>query len=566
MRAVVPSSGRGPIWPAHLIRIVLLPLLILMALAGSTQAHAVVTGSEPADGAVLAGPPSEVTIRFSEPVSLSRAQVLGPSGEDILAPDAAQGGDDGLRLVLPGSLAAGTYIASYHVVSLDGHPIAGSLVFSIGSVSAAAPSREEEGTEAWRWAFVASHAVFYLGLFGAAGGVIYKLLAKPAESSRETTRRIVAGSALLGLVAALVTLGLQGALLMGGSAKALLDPATWRAGAGSTFGRTTLCAILGLALIWLGSQRRIHAGSEPLRLSGATLVLGSFALSGHVVTGEPRGLTTPSLLLHVVVTALWVGSLLPLYRALDTPVGEVGPLMGRFSHLAIWAVPVLILAGLIMAGLQVRRPEALIATEYGRLFLVKMALAMALLGLAAVNRFRLTPALVRGDQGAVSRLGNSILAEIGLVVAIFAVTASLGTTPPPRALIAVSAEEAAEIRAGHEHGPMHGLMEGERRLEFSGTGFEVVVALEPGQVGANSVTITLQDAEGRPLDVLEVSLHLSNPDRGIAPLERDAQPADMGLWHIPDLVIGTTGTWEVELDLLISDFERQTARVNLTLE
>ena len=73
-----------------------------------------------------------------------------------------------------------------------------------------------------------------------------------------------------------------------------------------------------------------------------------------------------------------------------------------------------------MAGLQVRRPEALISTEYGRLFLVKMALATALLGLAALNRFRLTPALVRGDPGAASRLGGSILGEIGLDAAAVA--------------------------------------------------------------------------------------------------------------------------------------------------
>lgn len=564
----MPFPRRRLTWAAQVIHLLLIPLLVLIASAGAAQAHAVVTGSEPADGAVLLSPPSEVEIRFSEPVSLSRAQVLGPSGEDILEAGAAQGGDNGLLLTLPSSLAEGTYIASYHVVSLDGHPVSGSLVFSIGSVSAAAPAQEENGSAAWRWAFVAAHAVFYLGLFGAAGGVIYKLLAKPAESSRETTRRIVSGSALLGLGAAVVTLGVQGGLLMGGPAGTLLDPGAWRAGISSTFGSTALCAMLGLALIWLGSRPRRRASSEPLRVIGAVLVLGSFALSGHLVTAGPRGLTVPPLLLHVAVTALWMGSLLPLYRALATPVSEVGPLLGRFSHLAIWAVPVLILAGLVMAGLQVRHPGALLTTQYGRLFLVKVALATALLGLAALNRFRLTPALVRGDKDAVGRLGGSILAEIGLVVAIFAVTASLGTTPPPRALITGSPEEASSLRAGHEHGPMHehGSTQGGRQLEFSGTGFKAVVALEPGHVGANAATITLQDAQGQPLEVLEVSLRLSNSARGIAPLEREAQQAEMGLWHIPHLVLGATGAWEVELDLLISDFERQTATATLAVE
>lgn len=544
MSAVVPPSGRRPLWAVQLIRIALPPLIVLIALVGAAQAHAVITGSEPADGAVVVGSPTEITIRFSEPVSLSRAQVLDPDGHNILEPDAAQGGDRGLLLTLPNPLAEGTYIASYHVVSLDGHPIAGSLVFSVGYVSGTAPSQETDGTKVWRWAFVASHAIFYLGLFGAGGGVIYTLMAKPAESSRETTRRVVAGSALLGLGAALVTLGLQGALLMGGPPQTLLDPAAWQAGIASTFGRTALCAMLGLTLIGLGSRPRRLAASEPFRLIGGVLVLGSFALSGHVVTGEPRGLTTPSLLLHVAVTALWVGSLLPLYRALETPIAEAGPLLGRFSRLAIWAVPVLILAGLVMAALQVRSPQALISTEYGRLFLVKMALATALLGLAALNRFRLSPALVRGDKGAVVRLGTSVLAEIGLVVAILAVTASLGTTPPPRALSANSPEEVSDLRAHHEHGAMHS----DLRLEFSGQGFLAVVALTPGLVGANTATIALQDAEGQPLEVLEVTLRLSNPDRGIAPFERSAERDGEASWIVRDLPIGITGTWDVELD------------------
>lgn len=563
MSAEAPLSYRGTGWGIGLVRFLLISFLVILGAAGTAQAHAVVTGSEPTDGAVLTFPPSEVTIRFSEPVSLTQSQVLDPNGENILEPAAAQGGDAGLRFELPGSLAEGTYIVSYHVVSLDGHPIAGSLIFSVGQVSSAAPAQDAGTPEMWRWTFVAAHAVLYLGMFGAAGGVIYKLLAKPAESSRETTRRIVAGSALLGFGAALVTLGIQGGLLMGGPARILLDPATWQAGMVSTFGRTALCAMLGLALIWLGSRPRRPAASEPLRLLGALLVLGSFAFSGHVITAGPQGITTPILLLHVAVTALWVGSLLPLYRALKTPVAEVGPLLGRFSHLAIWAVPVLILAGFGMAWLQIRHPEALIATEYGRLFLVKMALAAALLGLATLNRFRLTPALVRGDNGAVTRLGNSILAEIGLVLAIFAVTASLGTTPPPRALVSGSPEETSDLRAHHEHGPMH---HGERQLQLSGRGFEAVVAFAPGQVGANTATITLQDAGGQPFEALEVTLHLSNPDRGIAPIERPAEREDMGRWHIPDLVIGTTGTWEVELDVLISDFERQTIKASLDLE
>ena len=92
------------------------------------------------------------------------------------------------------------------------------------------------------------------------------------------------------------------------------------------------------------------------------------------------------------------------------------------------------------------------------------------------------------------------------------------------------------------------------------------MALAPGQVGANTATVTLQDAEGQPFEAMEVTLRLANPDRGIAPLERPADREDVGRWRIPDLAIGTAGTWEVELDVLVSDFERQTVKASLDLE
>ena len=82
---------------------------------------------------------------------------------------------------------------------------------------------------------------------------------------------------------------------------------------------------------------------------------------------------------------------------------------------------------------------------------------------------------------------------------------------------------------------------------------------------ADAAVVTLLDPEGEPLDVLEVTLRLSNLGRGIAPLERPAERDDLGVWHIPGVVLAVTGEWEVELDVLISDFERQTLKGALDL-
>ena len=526
-------------------------------MTGVARAHAVVVGTEPADGDLLAEAPAEVAVRFNEPVALTRAQVLGPDGEDVLPSEEVESREDGLHLALPEDLAQGTYTVSYHVVSLDGHPIAGSLVFSVGAVSASGAT-VEDGTTGWRWTFVAARVALYLGLLGAVGGVAYERLVRPGTTSRQETHRVAGTSALLGVGAAVAALGLQGCLLMGGPPNILAQPATWAAGLSSTFGRAALCAIAGLGLVWIGSRVRSRAGDLLLML-GALVALVSFGLSGHVVTAGPRGWTIPPLVIHAALGAFWVGSLLPLLCALDAPAGESAPAVQRFSALAVVAVPLLILAGVALTWIQVRRPEGLFTTQYGLVLLVKIVLVGALLGLAALNRLILTPALARGEAGAARRLGRSIQVEIGVVVLIMAATAALGTTPPPRALMAQA--EASDPHSHEEHGHMH---EGQR-LSLAAQDFMAEVTITPGQAVPNGATLSITDHAGQPLDVLEITLRLSNWEKGIAPLERPAERVEPGQWRVPDLTLAVPGTWELELDVLISDFERQTAVTELTI-
>jgi copper transport protein len=195
--------------------------------------------------------------------------------------------------------------------------------------------------------------------------------------------------------------------------------------------------------------------------------------------------------------------------------------------------------------------------------LIKLVLVAGLLGLAALNRLRLTPALVRGDKGAAARLGRSILAETGLVMAILVATATLGTTPPPRALDSTAATDASDAHAHEEQGHRHA--PAERSLRLSGEGFEATIVLEPRQDRPGAVSIILLGSESQPFNPLEVTLRLSNPGRGIAPLERRAQRDSAGVWRVPELVLAVPGEWEIELDVLVSDFQRQTLKGALDL-
>ena len=75
---------------------------------------------------------------------------------------------------------------------------------------------------------------------------------------------------------------------------------------------------------------------------------------------------------------------------------------------------------------------ALVGTPYGRLLSLKIALFVAMVGLALVNRFRLMPRLrdATATMSALRALYRSVLGEQALGLAILAVVSLLGTWPP----------------------------------------------------------------------------------------------------------------------------------------
>ncbi len=90
--------------------------------------------------------------------------------------------------------------------------------------------------------------------------------------------------------------------------------------------------------------------------------------------------------------------------------------------------------------------------------------------------------------------------------------------------------------------------------------------MAPAHVGSNTARIALRDAQGQPVEVLEVALRLSSPDRGVAPLERAAQKDGPGIWLVNGVILAVTGTWLLEVEVLVSDFERQTLTGVLDLD
>jgi copper transport protein len=520
-------------------------LLGLGALApGPAAAHAALLETVPADGAVLAEAPREIVLRFDEPVTPIVVRVLRGDGTAVAAEARAR--DDVVRVVLPAALPAGGYVVSYRVTSADSHPVGGAFVFAVGA-GAAAPPRPADADAAaeagWNGAVIVDRALHLGALALAAGGALFLLLVigRAGSAASSAIRRGLRWPAGIAILTALLDIGLEGGLLSAGSLGDLARPATWALGLASTAGTSALVAAAALLILLLGlalPPGRRSAGALALGAAGA---LGALALTGHAASAAPRALTVPAVLLHSAAMAFWLGAFWPLRVVLARETRPAAAaLVARFSRRAVAAVALLVLAGLALAVVQVETPAALVATDYGRLLLAKLAAVAALIGLAAWNRLRLSPRLAAGDGGAARALAGSITAEMAVAAMILVLTAALGQTPPPRALGAIHRHAAAGYA-----------------VVASAPELTATLTLVPARAGRNVLDVYLQRGDGAALAARELEVELALPSAGIEPLLRPARAIEPGHFRVDALDVPLAGRWTVTLGILIGDFDKR---------
>ncbi|MET2830226.1 copper resistance CopC/CopD family protein [Mesorhizobium shangrilense] len=523
-RTIGSSAGRlavGVLFAVLLLAAVMLP--------GRASAHAALIATEPADGAVLAQSPAQFSLTFSEPVSPLVLTLVKPDGTPV-ALTAFRLTDQTIEIDNPQTLGRGTHVLSWRVISTDGHPIGGSVLFSVGAASEP-PAVSEAVDWGLRSAIWTGKVFLYIGLFLGVGGAF--ALAWLAGAGRSGQRFVIA-AILCGLVAAPLSLGLQGLDALGAPFARLAQPIIWRTALGTSFGSTVLIALmaLGLGLLSLVTPRLI---AKLLALAGLAGVGVALAASGHASAAEPQWLTRPMVFLHGIGIAFWAGALAPLGLALMRRRAEAGAFLHRFSLIILPVVAVLAAAGIVLAVIQVQTPSALVDTAYGRLLLIKLALLLCLFALAAFNRWRLTGPAEAGDAKAQGGLARSTGVEMLIVLAIFGIAAGWRFTPPPRAL-AIAAAQPASVHI-HTLKAMADL------------------SITPGHAGPVAASIVIMTGDFGPLDAKEVTLVLSKPDSGIEPLKRPATKPGDGSWRVDNLVIPVPGRWTARVDILVSDFE-----------
>jgi putative copper export protein/mono/diheme cytochrome c family protein/peroxiredoxin len=238
-------------------------------------------------------------------------------------------------------------------------------------------------------------------------------------------------------------LGVEAVSMSGESLDRALSPSVLRAVLGSTFfGRLwILRAVLLVALAACVFRTAARQKGGVSDAAGLALSLG-FALTlawvGHaagVEGGEGTALLAAQIA-HVLGTAGWLGALpalavvLTLARTRPSSFGFAAAATRRFSPLGMIWVAVLVASGIVNSWVLVGTIPGLVGTAYGRLLLIKLALVLAMLCLAALNRLWLTPDLERHPRRALGALTATISLETALGAGVLLVVGSLGASTP----------------------------------------------------------------------------------------------------------------------------------------
>ena len=239
-------------------------------------------------------------------------------------------------------------------------------------------------------------------------------------------RRIAAAAARTALIGLVATGGYQlvEPARLAGSLRGVLDGPLQAALLASDLGTATAVRLFGLVLVMLGSRKPSRLGIL-LCVIGSVLIVVSFAFMGHTAAHDQRWLLAGLLLVHLLIVAFWFGALWPLYLgSRHEELATNAQILERFSRLAVRLVPLILVAGFALSFVLLPSLAALRA-PYGLLLLAKVAGFAILMGLAALNKWRLGPLIGAGSATALRSFRRSVLVEWGLIAGVLLMTAAM---------------------------------------------------------------------------------------------------------------------------------------------
>lgn len=543
----------------RLVALTLSALAIMVGLSAPAWSHAVLLGSTPAAEASLDVSPTEIIFNFNENVGPIFIKILDRTGQEV--GDLGEWTVDGNDVITPinGELPNGTYIATYRVISADTHPVGGSVVFAVGEAVASMGDVSAGGGETSGWVIpvAINRFIQYGAMLLAAGAALFATSMSVPSQVETSLFRMGRLSAMVAAVTYVLALGFGGAEMMLGGPGAIFSISAWSQAMSSTLAPSAFVGIPGLLILAFAFSKGPEGKSIPLLLLGSVIAVGSFLVTGHAATAPPVWLMAPVVAVHLFCAAFWIAALYPLAKTTQVAtVQESGAVMTQFSQRAIWTVAALYVSGAFISWNQVEGLANLLSTDYGLRLTAKVSVFFVLLGIAAMNKMVLTPALEKADEAAAPKLRKAIKFEYAAMIFIIGAAVSLTLVTPPRATM--------EMGAG---GDMGGMGMGGFQTTIEKGKYTAAFSIDPGRTtGSNMVMIEFKDDAGNPVEMVDVNIVWSLPTAGLEGIEGRGEMVSPGMFHFMFDQLIIPGDWEARIDAFVDDFDKQIFRATVPVK
>ena len=318
---------------------------------------------------------------------------------------------------------------------------------------------------------------------------------------------------------------------------------------------TTWIIRMGLTIALLGAwfileRKANHSRKAVIPVLVLSLILiATTTMIGHGAASEiPTAIALDYV--HNLVSAVWIGGiiffgfiLLPSLTCLDDSKKEKMSLLfiPKFSIMFVIAIGVVIISGPLLLWFLESDVGLLTESTYGRLILVKIALAIGMIAFGGYYQFKVQKNSEKNLNGSISvhkKLRRSLKVEAVLGVALLGVVALLANgTLPAGEIQQVSAQE---VTYGYQ------------TTEFSENA-KFDIEIFPFNPGQNTISAMAYDLDGNPLnDLSEIQVKISNPQRNIAPIKiqmNEIQDSQGNTEKYEGKAsFGFSGNWQIEVE------------------
>lgn len=560
----------------------------------STYGHAFVTNSNPSPSQSITVSPKQIDVYFSEPVDLrySDLKVLDSSGKQVEVGKVSYKGNDELSLeVSVPVLKDGTYTVSTSVLSqIDGHVTENAFVFAVGqaviptNITSSAPSSTLYLPEAIaRFPALLAQVM----IVGAAFANLWiwrplsniSTLTGPISQIRKNVNKNLS---IYYLIASIILISSNFAILY-------FQAISINAGVidvlGTKFGtvlveRSVISFIIfGIFLYEYREFRKNESHKFSKLESFGILIIGiallaTTSLIGHGASSQQ---VAPILLdfVHNLTASIWIGGtfylafiLIPKLRNSKMDwyymLSILSVMIPRYSSLIVTLLGVLIVTGPFLLFVLEDNLSLVVGSLYGMFLVIKLLLAglMVILGgyssvliySRVINLLKVSPIISskpgnskmpdeesqieRKATRTVSNFRNALVIESILGIALLVSVGLLVNTGIP-----ASEEVQNQSQPGtSESNPI----EHYESTRFVDNNTQVVMTINPFEVGNNNFKISFLDMNDKPIEVQSAGIKYRQIEESIGPITADLEKESTGVF-VANASFGIPGIWEMEV-------------------